>query len=151
MKRQSFLGARLNTTLELPAERNKTKQLLERPLSAAVWRRWPGLRGLAGSDFVFSSTGGRFHGFQYKSESEKASGISGWTLHDLRRTARSLLSRAGVSREHAERCLGHKLPGVEGVYNQYKYRPEMLFAYEKLAALIASIVDPQPNVVAMVR
>jgi integrase len=135
----------------LPVERNKTKQLLERPLSAAALAAMARAPRFAGSAFVFSSTGGRFHGFQYKSELEKASGTSGWTLHDLRRTSRSLLSRAGVSREHAERCLGHKLPGVEGVYNQYKYRPEMLIAYEKLATLIDQIVDPQPNVVTMVR
>jgi integrase len=30
-----------------------------------------------------------------------------WTLHDLRRTARSLMSRAKVPTDHAERILGH--------------------------------------------
>ena len=34
-----------------------------------------------------------------------------WTLHDLRRTAGSLMSRAGVPSDHAERCLGHVLSG----------------------------------------
>ena len=34
-----------------------------------------------------------------------------WTIHDLRRTARSLMSRAGVSSEHAERVLGHVIGG----------------------------------------
>jgi hypothetical protein len=61
------------------------------------------------------------------------------------------MSRAGVPSEHAERCLGHVIGGVEGTYDRYDYRAEMLLAYEKLSALIASIVDPQPNVVAMVR
>ena len=42
-----------------------------------------------------------------------------WTLHDLRRTARSLMSRAGVSRDHSERVLGHAILGVEGVYDRY--------------------------------
>jgi hypothetical protein len=36
-------------------------------------------------------------------------------LHDLRRTARSLMSRAGVRPDIAERALGHAIPGVEGV------------------------------------
>ena len=40
-----------------------------------------------------------------------------WQLHDLRRTARSLMSRAGVPGEHAERVMGHAIAGVEGVYD----------------------------------
>jgi len=78
-----------------------------------------------------------------------ASGTSGWTLHDLRRTARSLMSRAGVPSDHAERCLGHIIGGVRGVYDRRQYREEMLMAYEKLAALISQITDPQENVVAI--
>jgi len=42
-----------------------------------------------------------------KAKFDRACGVTGWTLHDLRRTARSLMSRAGVSADHAERCLGH--------------------------------------------
>jgi integrase len=86
-----------------------------------------------------------------KAELDKGSGVTDWTLHDLRRTARSLMSRAKVISEHAERCLGHRIPGIEGIYNRYPYRDEMLIAYEKLATLISQIVDPQPNVVAMAR
>ena len=37
-----------------------------------------------------------------------------WVVHDLRRTARSLMSRAAVPRDHAERVLGHAMPGIEG-------------------------------------
>ena len=50
--------------------------------------------------------------------------IKPWTLHDLRRTARSLMSRAGVPGEIAERVLGHAIQGVEGVYNRHDYRDE---------------------------
>ena len=39
-----------------------------------------------------------------------------FTLHDLRRTARTHLATLGVRREVAERCLGHKLRGIEGTY-----------------------------------
>ena len=61
------------------------------------------------------------------------------------------MSRAGVPSEHAERCLGHTIGGVEGVYDQHNYLDEMRLAYENLATLLGQIVDPQPNVVAMVR
>jgi integrase len=37
-----------------------------------------------------------------------------WVVHDLRRTARSLMSRAGVRPDIAERVMGHAIAGVEG-------------------------------------
>jgi integrase len=134
----------------LPAERNKTKRPLERPLSAAALAAISRAPRLAGSNYVFTSTGGRFYASaRRKSQFDKASETSGWTLHDLRRTARSLLSRAGVPTEHAERCLGHVSPIIQQTYDRHKYIAEMAVAYEKLATLIQQIVDPQPNVVAL--
>jgi integrase len=63
-----------------------------------------------------------------------------WTLQDLRRTARSLMSRAGVPADHAERCLGHVMP--RGVYDPYEYLEEKRDAFNKLAASIKCIVNP---------
>jgi integrase len=80
-----------------------------------------------------------------------ASGVKDWRLHDLRRTARSLLSRAGVNPDVAERCLGHAIPGIRGVYDRHAYTEEMRVAFERLAALIDTIVREEPNVVAMER
>jgi integrase len=65
-----------------------------------------------------------------------------WTLHDLRRTARSLMSRAGVPADHTERCLGHVMPRVSGVYDPYEYLEEKRDAFNKLAASIKGIVHP---------
>jgi hypothetical protein len=69
------------------------------------------------------------------------------TLHDLRRTARSLMTRAGVLGEHAERCLGHVITGVEGGYNRHEYYAEKKRAFEGVAVLIERIINPKPNVV----
>lgn len=63
-----------------------------------------------------------------------------WTLHDLRRTARSLMSRCGVPSDHAERCLGHVVGGVRGVYDVWEYFPEKKHAFASLAALVERIV-----------
>lgn len=41
-------------------------------------------------------------------------GVAQFTVHDLRRTCRSLLAAEGVPGHVAERCLNHKLKGVEG-------------------------------------
>ena len=66
-----------------------------------------------------------------------------WQLHDLRRTARSLMSRAGVPSEHAERVLGHVRPGIEGVYDRHEYFAEKGHALAKQAALVDTIVKPR--------
>ena len=50
--------------------------------------------------------------------------LPGWVIHDLRRTARSLMSRAGVLPKHAEMALGHAVAGVEGVYDRHRYLDE---------------------------
>src|SRR5262249_39756236 len=75
-----------------------------------------------------------------KRKLDAASGVTGWRLHDLRRTARSLLSRAGVNPDVAERCLGHAIPGVRGIYDRHRYIDEMRHAFEALAAQLDRIV-----------
>jgi integrase len=74
-----------------------------------------------------------------------------WTLHDLRRTARSLLSRADVRPDISERVLGHKIPGVEGIYDRHRYDAEKAAALAKLAVLVDSIVNPRDNVLPMAK
>ena len=86
-----------------------------------------------------------------KATLDKASGVSNWTLHDLRRTGRTLLSRAGVDVDHAERCLGHKIGGLRGIYDQHKYQPEMQRAFEALASEIERVVNPPPSSVVPLR
>jgi integrase len=80
-----------------------------------------------------------------KSRLDKNSGVVGWTLHDMRRSARSLMSRAGVPSEHAERVLGHVIPGIEQIYDRHEYFEEKAIALEKLAALIEDIVHGKPG------
>lgn len=71
-----------------------------------------------------------------------------WRLHDLRRTARSLMSRAGVNSDIAERVLGHALPGVRGVYDRYAYLADKRRALDALGALLEVIIlPPAGNVV----
>ena len=79
------------------AERNKTKQVLVRPLSrAALAAMAKAPRYRTAVDHMFSSTGGMFNA-AHRKPAFKTTRTTGWTLHDLRRTARSLMSRAGVS------------------------------------------------------
>jgi integrase len=74
-----------------------------------------------------------------------------WTLHDLRRTARSLLSRCGIRPDISERVLGHVIGGVEGIYDRHQYDREKADALARLAALIDGIVNPRDNVLPMAK
>jgi hypothetical protein len=138
---------------KLPASRNKTKQDLVRPLSRAAQAVLTELPRFANSPFVFTTSGRTaLRGFhKAKQRLDQLSGTSGWQIHDLRRTARSLLSRARIDADIAERCLGHAIPGIRGIYDRYEYRDQKLHAFEALAALIEQIVNPQKNVVTLAR
>jgi integrase len=94
-------------------------------------------------DFVFRSRGDGPIGTSgfHKAEFDKACGVKDWRFHDLRRTARSLMPRAGVPPHIAERCLGHSLRGVEKVYDRHSYQDQMADALAKLAALMEQIVN----------
>lgn len=50
--------------------------------------------------------------------------IEPFCIHDFRRTARTHLAALGVESHIAERCLNHKLKGVEGIYNRHDYLDE---------------------------
>lgn len=146
-------------TLLIPAERYKTGLPNAVPLTAEA-RRWIGDRK---SGFMFSTTDGKrpFSGWSKSkrdldaivAKQRKKDGlkpVAPWVLHDLRRTARSLMSRAGVSSDVAEMVLGHKLAGVRGVYDRHSYAAEKRDALEKLAGLVALILNPPAdNVIQM--
>ena len=109
---------------------------------------------LVSNPYVFAGRGGsHFRGYsKAKKAFDLKTGIKEqWGLHDLRRTARSLMSRAGVRPDIAERVLGHAIAGVEGVYDRHSYEAEKAHALAALAGLIATILNPAPNVVAMTR
>ena len=77
--------------------------------------------------------------------------IPPWRLHDLRRTSRSLMARAGVSSDIAERVLGHVLPGIRGVYDRHSYVAEKRDALERLVSLLTSILNPRAQNVVPLR
>jgi len=68
--------------------------------------------------------------------------VEHFTVHDLRRTCRSLLSGLKVSGHVAERCLNHKLKGVEGIYDRYDYLDERKEALGMVSKLLEPIISP---------
>lgn len=167
-------GARLNEMARLrwteivgdvavvPASRTKAKVDDAKPITANLAALIGERAGEAG-DFVFSTDHGAspFSGFskaKKRLDAEVAKlrttaelpPMPPWRLHDLRRTARTLLSRAKVDPDVAERVLGHAIPGIRRVYDQHPFIAEKRDALERLAALVWAIVEPPPaNVVSM--
>ena len=129
----------------LPAARTKTGEDLNIPLVPQVVEWLQGLKVVgADSEFVFPKRRrDRRHRVAHVGLDtlnvallRVAHGLPHFTLHDLRRTARTHLAALGVRREVAERCLGHKLKGVEGTYDRHDYFSEQRLALSQWTRLI---------------
>lgn len=66
--------------------------------------------------------------------------IEYFTVHDLRRTCRSLLASLSVPPHVAERCLNHKLKGVEAIYDRYDYLKERKEAHLKVSESLKTVI-----------
>jgi integrase len=136
----------------IPAARMKGKKDFVVPLTAAakaILAQLPVI-GDAESGPVFTTDGRRpIAGFTvFKAAFDKACSVQGWTIHDLRRTSRTLLSRAGVDADIAERVLAHVIGGIRGVYDRHEFAAEKRKALEALASQIECILNPpQGNIV----
>jgi integrase len=103
--------------------------------------------GLAGNgepdELVFPgrSGGTKIGGFsKLKSALDKASGVSGWRLHDLRRTAASGMQEAGVPNHVVQLVLNHAIPGVGAAYLHAQLEKEKAEALEAWATALTRIV-----------
>jgi integrase len=153
LRRDDFQG----DVLTIPGARMKGKQDHAVPVTPRVL----GLMGQSPKSadaknypFVFSTDYGKtpFSGYSKAKEAldneiaklRKAEGrepMPQWQLsRDVRRTAKTLMQRAGVRPDISERVLAHVIPGVEGVYDRYQYLPEKLDALTKLDALVDRIL-----------
>ena len=92
----------------------------------------------ASNDLVFAHCQSNLD--RFKKRLDEMSGVDGYVLHDLRRTARSLLSRAGIRPDISERVLGHARKGVEGIYDHHPFTAEKGKALADLAKLIKTIL-----------
>lgn len=119
---------------ELPGERTKTGKSIRIPLPALAVDCLTELRVFAcGSSYVFPARRvSRQSRFPHVSPDTLnmalkhlvVPDVAHFTVHDLRRTARTQLAGLGVSSDIAERALNHQIKGVEGRYNRHDYFEE---------------------------
>lgn len=150
-----------NAVWHLPSHRSKSKAAISIPLPSQAVAWLNGLHETAcGSAYVFparrasklphmgsdtlnraiSKLFGREPG-RTPQPPNKMGNLLHFTVHDLRRTFRSLASAVGVPSHVAERCLNHSLKGVEGIYDRYDYFDERRIAHQQIADLIEKLVQ----------
>jgi integrase len=117
------------------------------PLALTILNEMPQFVG----PFLFSAGGGRrpFVGFdRSKRRLDEISGVTEFTIHDLRRSARSYWSAIPeISDTVKELCLGHVQGGIIGTYDRYKYLAERRQLLERWEQMLTQIVNPPPPAV----
>jgi integrase len=130
------------TIATAPREKGNPGRLRLPPVALEIIKRQP---RFVENPYVFAGRNNGptaiFGSGTYKAEFDELCGVTDWRVHDLRRTARSLMSRAGVQTEIAERVLGHTQGELIETYDRHTYEGEMAAALEKLAALIHQITS----------
>jgi integrase len=79
-----------------------------------------------------------------KYKRQLADGVAGWTLHDLRRTYRTIHARIGTRPEIGERLINHisaVSTDVEQIYDRYTYLPEMRLAVENYETHLSALLS----------
>jgi integrase len=138
-------------TWAIPAVRYKTDKDHVVALIPAIKKLLPTRK----NGFVFSTDGGTtaLAGFgepkdeidRVVAEIRRREGrkpMAPWVLHDLRRTARTMMAELKIEDRVAEAVLGHVIPGVEARYNKHHYLTEKTEALAKLAAHVDRLVGP---------
>ena len=78
-----------------------------------------------------------------KRKVDELSGVTGWRLHDLRRTCVSGMARLGIAPHVADKILNHQsgtITGVAAVYQRHEFLSERKDALERWGAHVAKIV-----------
>jgi integrase len=108
----------------------------------ATQHRWDG-------PHVFTTTNGRKPlarlSDRKKKDRDKRSGVSGWIIHDLRRTMRTHLPACGIREDVAEAMIGHVKRGIAAAYNLYEYEPEKRDGFARWEKRLLGIANPPPS------
>jgi integrase len=106
-----------------------------------------------GPDLVFPGEQGVYSGWSKSKERLDKRSVSGWQLHDLRRTMATGLQKLGVRLEVTEAVLNHvsgSRAGIVGVYQRHEWTDEKRAALAAWGVHVAGIVEERAlNVVAL--
>lgn len=134
-----------DNVLTFPAETTKSNRQHTIPLEPIARQLLPS----HGASLLFPARGRHvpFNGWSNsKALLDKLSGVTDWTLHDLRRTFATHLAELGVAPHVIERLLNHvtgTISGVAAIYNRYSFMDEMRAAVERWEVRLQSLIALQ--------
>lgn len=106
-------------------------------------------RGFSGWSKAKAELDARITAMRREAFGDEAEPLPHWTLHDLRRTAATVMAdRLGILPHIVEAVLNHvsgHRAGVAGVYNRASYITEMRAALERWASAVSRIVADRPR------
>ena len=142
------------STWTIPGTRAKNGTTHVVPLPAPAQALLRGLPRVG--ELVFPGRVGIFSGWsKSKADLDKAADVTGWRLHDLRRTLATGLQKLGVRLEVTEAVLNHTAgsrAGIVGVYQRHDYATEKRAALDAWGKHVLAVVEGRQagdNVVAM--
>jgi integrase len=103
---------------------------------------------LANNPYVFAAAVGSgpvnsFSQRKMELDEKMPKGTKPWVVHDLRRTARKLMTSAGVRVDVGELALGHSIKGIRAHYDDPgEYQPMIDAAVQAVANEIERILNP---------
>ena len=138
----------------IPGTRTKNHRDHELTLPPQAWAIIDSVSRRQGNEYLF----GRKHGFTSwstcKQTLDRRAKATGWTVHDLRRTAATRMADIGVQPHIIEAVLnhvsGHKR-GVAGTYNRSPYEREVKNALAIWADHVAGIISGEKSKVIPMR
>ncbi len=102
---------------------------------------------VSGSHFIFPARGSDglkpFNGWsKSKVALDKLTGLTNWTLHDVRRTYRTIHARIGTPPHIAERLVNHvsSRSAMEEIYDRHTYLDEMRKAVDSFDSYMKDLL-----------
>ena len=124
----------------LPEARNKSKREHDIPLTPPMIDLIE--KAPTHSPFIFTVSGKRPYAGQKRLKEilDRESSITGWTLHDIRRTVESGMRKLRIDKEVVRRTLNHGQDTIAKIYDKHEYEDEKREALEKWANHVEFIV-----------
>jgi integrase len=150
-------------TWTIPKERTKANRTHVVPLSAEALAVIEELKGYKreGVSLLFTTNGRtRISGFSRAKtlidktvatarKEQEMDPVAHWTVHDLRRTAATEMSRLGTTRFVVARVLNHTDSEVTGIYDRNLYLAEKKAALTQWGAYLKRLGAPKSNVASL--
>ena len=79
----------------------------------------------------------------YRAAQRDGKALGDFCIHDLRRTASTMLHEAGYNTDWIEKCLAHEQKGVRSVYNKAEYGEQRRAMLQDWADMIDRWTQPK--------